>query len=88
MTENNFDVLNSAMETVEDVESLLVNPSSEETLLNTDYSADGMLPLTDDEIVEAHNVKQISYCYSMFHKCNRQADLFRDTIRECYIESF
>ena len=55
MTENNFDVLNSAMETVEDVESLLVNPSSEETLLNTDYSADGMLPLTDDEIVEAHN---------------------------------
>ena len=55
MTENNFDVLNSAMETVEDVESLLVNPSSEETLLNTDYSADSMLPLTDDEIVEAHN---------------------------------
>ena len=56
MTENKFDVLNSAMETVEDAEGLLVNPS-EETLLNTDYnnSADGMLPLTDDEIIEAHN---------------------------------
>ena len=60
MTENNFDVLNSAMETVEDVESLLVNPSSEETLLNTDYSADAMLPLTDDEIVEAHNERRKS----------------------------
>ena len=55
MTENNFDVLNSTMEAVENVDDLLVNPSSEETLLNTDYSADGMLPLTDDEIVEAHN---------------------------------
>lgn len=57
MTENNFDVLNSVVETVEDTESLLNNPSGEETLLNTDYdySADAMLPLTDNEIVEAHN---------------------------------
>jgi hypothetical protein len=55
MTENNFDVLNSAMETVGDVESLLVNPSNEETLLNTDYNGDTALPLTDDELIEAHN---------------------------------
>lgn len=55
MTENNFDVLNSAVETVEDIESLLNNPSSEETLLNTDYNTDATLPLTDDEIIEAHN---------------------------------
>lgn len=55
MTENNFDVLNSAMETVGDVESLLVNPSNEETLLNTDYNGDIALPLTDDELIEAHN---------------------------------
>jgi hypothetical protein len=55
MTENNFDVLNSAMETVGDVESLIVNPSNEETLLNTDYNGDTALPLTDDELIEAHN---------------------------------
>jgi hypothetical protein len=55
MTENNFDILNSAMETVGDVESLLVNPSNEETLLNTDYNGDTALPLTDDELIEAHN---------------------------------
>ena len=55
MTENKFDVLNSEMEAVQDVESLLVNPSNEETLLNTDYNADTMLALTDDELVEAHN---------------------------------
>lgn len=55
MTENNFDVLNSAMETVGDVESLLVNPSNEETLLNTDYNGDTALPLTDDDLIETHN---------------------------------
>lgn len=55
MTENNFDVLNGAMETVENTETLLNNPSDEETLLNNDYNADAMLPLTDDEIIEAHN---------------------------------
>ena len=53
MTENNFDVLNSAMETVEDVESLLVNPSSEETLLDTDFHTDNTLALTDDELIVA-----------------------------------
>lgn len=59
MTENNFDVLNSAMETVGDVESLLVNPSNEETLLNTDYNGDTALPLTDDELIEAHNERVV-----------------------------
>ena len=54
MTENNFDALKSAMETVKNSETLL-NSSGEETLLNNDYSADTMIPLTDDEIVEAHN---------------------------------
>lgn len=58
MPENKFDVLNGAMETVEEVDSLkslLVNPSNEERLLNTEYNTDTTLPLTDDELVEAHN---------------------------------
>ena len=58
MPENKFDVLNGAMETVEEVDSLkslLVNPSNEESLLNTEYNTDTTLPLTDDELVEAHN---------------------------------
>ena len=58
MPENKFDTLNGAMETVEEVESLkslLVNPSNEESLLNTEYNTDTTLPLTDDELVEAHN---------------------------------
>lgn len=55
MTDNNFDVLNSAMETVGDTENLLVNPSSEETLLDTDFHTDNTLALTDDELIEAHN---------------------------------
>ena len=58
MPENKFDVLNGAMETAEEVESLkslLENPSNEESLLNTEYNTDTTLPLTDDELVEAHN---------------------------------
>lgn len=55
MTDNNFDALKSAMETVKNSETLLNNPSFDETLLNNAYSADTMIPLTDDEIVEAHN---------------------------------
>lgn len=58
MPENKFDVLNGAMETVEETDnlkSLLVNPSNEESLLNTEYNTDTTLPLTDDELVEAHN---------------------------------
>ena len=55
MTENNFNVLNSTMEAVENVDDLLVNPSSEETLLNTDYNTDNTLALTDDELIETHN---------------------------------
>ena len=58
MPENKFDTLNGVMETVEDVDSLkslLVNPSNEESLLNTEYNTDTTLPLTDDELVEAHN---------------------------------
>ena len=58
MTENTFDVLNGAMETAEEAEnlkSLLENPSNEESLLNTEYNTDTTLPLTDDELVEAHN---------------------------------
>ena len=55
MTENNFDALKSAMETVKNSETLLNNSSFDETLLNNAYSADTMIPLTDDEIVEAHN---------------------------------
>ena len=55
MTENNFDVLNSTMEAVENVDDLLVNPSSEDTLLNTDYNTDNTLALTDDELIETHN---------------------------------
>ena len=58
MPENKFDVLNGAMETVEEtgnLKSLLVNPSNEESLLNTEYNTDTTLPLTDDELVEAHN---------------------------------
>ena len=54
MPENKFDVLNGAMETVEEVDSLkslLVNPSNEESLLNTEYNTDTTLPLTDDELV-------------------------------------
>ena len=58
MTENNFDALKSAMETVKNSETLL-NSSAEETLLNNDYSADTMIPLTDDEIVEAHNERVV-----------------------------
>ena len=45
MPENKFDVLNGAMETVEEVESLkslLVNPSNEESLLNK-YNPDNIL---------------------------------------------
>lgn len=58
MPENKFDVLNGAMETAEEVDSLkslLENPSNEESLLNTEYNTDTTLPLTDDELVEAHN---------------------------------
>lgn len=58
MPENKFDVLNGAMETAEEAESiksLLENPSNEESLLNTEYNTDTTLPLTDDELVEAHN---------------------------------
>ena len=58
MPENKFDVLNGAMETAEETESLkslLENPSNEESLLNTEYNTDTTLPLTDDELVEAHN---------------------------------
>ena len=55
MTENNFDVLNSTMEAVDNVDDFLVNPSSEETLLNTDYNTDNTLALTDDELIETHN---------------------------------
>ena len=58
MPENKFNVLNGAMETAEEVESLkslLENPSNEESLLNTEYNTDTTLPLTDDELVEAHN---------------------------------
>lgn len=54
MTENNFDALKSAMETLKNSETLLNNPSGEDSLLK-DYNTDAMLPLTDDEIVEAHN---------------------------------
>ena len=43
------------MEAVENVDDLLVNPSSEETLLNTDYNTDNTLALTDDELIETHN---------------------------------
>ena len=58
MPENKFDVLNGAMETAEEVDSLkslLENPSNEESLLNTEYNTDTTLPLTDDELVESHN---------------------------------
>ena len=58
MPENKFDVLNGAMETAEEAESLkslLENPSNEESLLNTEYNTDTTLPLTDDELIEAHN---------------------------------
>ena len=58
MPENKFDVLNGAMETAEEAESLkslLENPSTEESLLTTEYNTDTTLPLTDDELVEAHN---------------------------------
>ena len=58
MPENKFDVLNGAMETAEEAESLKSlreNPSNEESLLNTEYNTDTTLPLTDDELVEAHN---------------------------------
>ena len=58
MPENKFDVLNGAMETAEEAEglkNLLENPSNEESLLNTEYNTDTTLPLTDDELVEAHN---------------------------------
>ena len=58
MTENKFNVLNGAMETAEEVESLnnlIVNPPNEESLLNTEWNTDTTLPLTDDELVEAHN---------------------------------
>lgn len=54
MTENNFDALKSAMETLKNSETLLNNTSGEDSLLK-DYNTDAMLPLTDDEIVEAHN---------------------------------
>ena len=58
MQENKFNILNGAMETAEEAESLkslLENPSTEESLLNTEYNTDTTLPLTDDELVEAHN---------------------------------
>ena len=59
MTENNIDALKSAMETLKNSETLLDNSSGEETLLNNAYSADAMIPLTDDEIVEAHNERVV-----------------------------
>lgn len=62
MPENKFDVLNGAMETAEEAESLkslLENPSNEESLLNTEYNTDTTLPLTDDELVEAHNERVV-----------------------------
>ena len=58
MPKNKFYVLNGAMETAEEAEnlkSLLENLSNEESLLNTEYNTDTTLPLTDDELVEAHN---------------------------------
>ena len=54
MTKNNFDALNSAMESVKDANNINVNPSSEDTLLNVD-NTDTTLALTDDEIIESHN---------------------------------
>ena len=63
MQENKFNVLNGSMETAEEVESLnslLVNPSNEESLLNAEYNnTDTTLPLTDDELVEAHNERVV-----------------------------